>query len=413
MARPTDWQSLGLSTDPVSGDAIAIRASAGALSRVAGRITEQADALRKLNEAEGWESESGKQFNESSGKLAEAIQKAQGRYDGTAKALDTYATEIEGVQKLADGYLGSADAAALDVREATYRDLPGEPGTPEYLLADLARKRDLAAALAIITTNKNNIARLTEAGGEWALMNQRAATAIRASSNDDLTDQWYEGIKQWIHDARGWLNVIKDILSVIGTILAVAVLVVLLAVPGANVLALVVLGVVIAGLSFAITAAQGVAGDATKEEVGLSLISFALACAGLKFGSVMKSASNGLTTSISHSAGYSARAAGFSYSTAYQGTKAAAMNVSGPTRVMDQLFGGGLGELVHVRNAGNSVRATELFVSGQKIGMLSSAVASGSTYFAGNDAWAATGGLVQDISQDYWQAKTRVEIGSL
>ncbi|TFB83932.1 hypothetical protein E3O25_14230 [Cryobacterium sp. TMT1-3] len=390
-----------------------IEASARDMRRVARRIADQVTALGKLYVEDGWDSESGREFKSAAGNLADAIEKAKGRYEGTAKALEDYKTELDLVQASADGYLAAARIGAVDVSEAVHRIVPGEPGSPEYVLAESERKKALEAAQTVVRNNKNYIARLTEAGGEWAATNTRAANAIRASSNDEMTDQWYEGIKQWVHDARGWLNVVKDILSVIGVILALAVLFVLVVFPATSIIGLVLVGIVLAAVSTAITLAQAGTGDATSTDVWISVAGLALSCVAFGSGGALAKVTTKLTSSISHSAGHAARAAGFSYSAAYSGTKAVATQSAASTRVVDELFGHGLAKLLSVNSAGASLRAPEILASGLKAGIIPAFAATGATMFGIGGLFESVQNIGGVMAGDYVADLTRVHVGSL
>lgn len=431
MARPSDWSSLGLTGDPTSGDAASIRGSARELRAVATSITEQANRLKKLSSSDGWDSESGEEFHSAAGALAGAIEKAKGRYEGVGDALATYANELETVQHSADTILAAADQAEDDKREAQHRVLPGDKGSPEYVAAELQQTKDVQKATAAVNKARQDIANLTGSGGEWHRINEKAAASIRDASDDELTDQFFDGFKAWVHSIRGILNTIKDILAVVGTILAVIVLVAALFVPGANVAALILLGVIISGVTLAITAAQAVAGDASGEDVAWAAFGLVTSLIGLKAAGPLESLGGRLGNSVSHSVGQTTRLAGGSYSAGYSTTRALATGIerSAVVTMMDEKLLGGAMKLTGMYLlAPEANLATGLYLQGLKLAIplgILHATETVHTYgferpeqfrefekvtSSGSDG--GSGGI-SGIANAYWAEKTKIEIGSL
>lgn len=322
--RPTDWSPLGLTGDPVPGNVDQIRNAADRhFRKVADLIVDQAARLRRIDASSDseWDSESGRAFRDVSNDLAGAIDKAESRYRQVGQALETYATFLDGVQDEADRILGDAERAEQALRKAQYTIVSGEPGTPEYDEAKDDRQEAIDDAREALRIARGEIEALTGPGGAWSEANRVAVDAIRAAIDDEMADQWYDTIKQWIHDARVWLNAIKDILGVISMILAAVVLVIVLFIPGVNIVALLIIGVVLAAITFAITAAQWFAGDATTADLLWDGLGLVLSIVGLKFAGPIAANVSRMTNSAAHSAGQVARLAGGNYSAAYQAFK--------------------------------------------------------------------------------------------
>lgn len=347
--RPSDWSALGLSGDPVPGNVDQIRTSADRhFRKVADLIIEQAARLRRIDSssADAWDSESGRAFRDVANDLAGAIDKAEDRYGTVAGALETYATELDRVQDDADRVLDDAERAEEALRRAYATVVAGEPGTPEYDDATDDRQDAIDDAREALRAAQRAIEDLVGPGGAWSRSNHAAAEAIRAAIDDEMADEWYDTVKQWIHDARGWLNAIKDVLGIISMILAAVVIVILLVIPGVNIVALLVIGVVLAAITFAITAAQWFAGDATTDELVWAGVSLVLSIAGLKFAGPVAANSGRIVNSVGHSLGQSSRLAGGSYSVAYQTLKSTANSVA--IRALDEIIAGGLAKLTVV-----------------------------------------------------------------
>jgi hypothetical protein len=327
--RPSDWSSLGLGGDPVPGNVDQIRNSADRhFRKVADLIVDQAAKLRRIDSSSSdeWDSESGRAFREVANDLAGAIEKAEGRYREAATALSTYATLLDGVQDEADRILRDANSAEAALRRAQAIVIEAEAGTPEYDDEKEERQDAIDDAREALRAAQDQIEALIGPGGAWRTANRAAADAIRAAIDDEMSDQWYDGIKQAIHDARVWLNAIKDILAIIGAILVI----VALFIPGVNLLVVAVIALVLAAITFVIVAAQWFAGDATTEELAWAALGLVLSIVGLGMaGSAASAATNTarIANSTAHSVGQTARLAGTnSYSAAFQAFKAGLNN---------------------------------------------------------------------------------------
>lgn len=441
MARPYDWSPLGLDSDPVPGDIIGIRIGSHTLKTVADAITNQAASLRKLSTTEGWDSDSGVEFHTNAGKLADAIEKAHGRYQGVSDALSAYADDLYQLQTKADGLLEDARDAMSEQKSAEAVDLPpkDDPGyddaKKDYDKAVDGASGKLQAIRdkmqALIGTEYFSGRRQVTSGADgeltWVRANNAAVSAIKKAIDDDLKDAWYEGFRDLIHGMKAWLDTIKDILAIIGTLLAIAILVLSLIIPGANIIsALLLAALLVSVLNFIIVGAQAIAGDATTTDVFLAAVDVALCAVGVK-------APGGSGKSIAELATghFSERLLGkistqFAMATRPLGQRVAGYNSfrssvlavtdSGIIKAIDDVVGGGFAKLTMITlNGGTAALKNEMFLKALPINVASMIATTYGTKKLVFDDIPGLGQIVDMVSDPgaYWDEKSKVSVGSI
>ena len=366
MTRPLDWSALDLASDPTPGRPDDIRAAATDARGTAQLIESQVADLRRLGTAEGWDADSGRTFATEAPVLADAIGRAQARYEGLAAALDTYAAGLDGLQRRADAALADAESAAAAGRRARALTIDAVPGTLEEV--DQTETRDRAIA---VSSDDRDAARAVVrqlvghgdgGGGELAALDDALVVALASAGDDDLKDSWLDPAKQFVHDNRGVITVVKDVLKTLGPVLTVAAIFV----PIAAVPALLAVGLALAAVTLLLTLAQTVAGDATVGDVLTDLVDVGMAVVGLGGARAVASAVSATRTSVVASSSMAAArravagpvpnrkaAAVFQRARSTEAArvtgKADAIAASLTTRVLDGLVTGGASELVQLR----------------------------------------------------------------
>lgn len=424
MARPTDWSAVDLPIDPVPGDPTEIRQSASGARSIEQAITEQVNRLNSLKDGEGWESESGTKFRDSAGDLAGAIEKAKGRYTQLAAALDDWANGLEGIQREADAALVQAQDARDAHRAAANQTITAEADSPDHQDQVDAQDRALSAAQGDIDAAKAIIHRIagpSGLAGEYGDLSDRVASRIRDGADDGMKDGWFDHVKQAIHDAKGVLEAIKSILNVVALVLVVAAVIVAFAIPGVNLIAFAVAGLVVASLTFGITAAQAAAGDATASDVAWAAVGVAASAVGLGAAKTAASALPALTRSTLQSgargAANSARAAGIPegpvFSAKYTELRASAAAVGDKAWVKffdNTLTNGAIAPVLISRLASGGPIAQEMLPKILLPAVTASVLGAKGIYDGVVDAADDLGDL---LSGNYWKNATSVQVGSL
>ncbi|TWX38586.1 hypothetical protein ES689_08145 [Frigoribacterium sp. ACAM 257] len=429
MTRPLDWSALDLASDPAPGHPDDIRAAATDARGTAQLIESQVRDLRRLGTAEGWDADSGRTFATEAPVLADAIARAQARYEGLGTTLDNYATGLEGLQRRADAALADAEAAAAAGRRAQALTVDAVPGTLEEADQAEARQRAIAAssddrdaALAVV----RQLVGHGGGGGELAALDDALVVALAAAGDDDLKDSWLDPAKQFVHDNRGVINVVKDVLRALGPLLTVAAIFV----PIAAVPALLAVGLALAAVTLLLTLAQAVAGDATVGDVLADLVDVGMAVVGLGGARAVASAVSATRTSVVASRSMAAArravagkvparkaAAVFHRARLAEAARvtrqADAIAASLRTRVLDGLVTGGASELSQLRRlavGSGGPLAAQVWRPG--IAWAATVGPYGAVDFVRSGG--ETIGHLRDYrSGTYWDKKTLIHIGSV
>lgn len=428
MARPSDWSAVDMQLDPVPGDPAEIRQSASSARSIEQAITEQVNRLNSLKDGEGWESESGTKFRDSAGDLAGAIEKAKGRYTELAVALDQWADGLEGLQREADAALLQAQDARDAHRAAANQTITAEADSPEHQDQVDAQDRALSAAQGDIDAAKAIIHRL--AGpfgeeGEYGELAGRVADRIRQGADDGLKDGLFDHVKQLIHGARGVLNVIKDALDFVSTFVMPILLVVGVLVPAFMPIALAI-GVGASAVSFAITAAQGFAGDVSGGEVAKAAGMLALSAVGGAAGKLVAKGLPALRTAVAESGGLmgakttAARGGSLadeasSFLRSRSSTLDAIDDVLGSkkTKLIGETPVGDVYKIHRLTSLAESTETIKKLTLPMKVGAWGQAGVGGIDAF---DQITGASDMGKDLSrgwQAYWTTKSEVHVGSL
>jgi hypothetical protein len=281
VSRPTDWSPLNHHGDPIPGDPAIVRHYASHYAEVASAIGTTASRLRNLADDQTAISKAIDEFRDKAGEVAGKISKAQERYSGVASAVSGYATPLEDAQSLAD----SALARARNARDAGHtsntliQHYTDELQNNQSLTDD--EKQQYTAKLAQAHSDSSGSSSALSGALsdlQTAIDNRDSAANTAASGIKDvektggLDDSWWDNTKQWISDHSELLD---TIVNIAGWVAAVAV-VVLLCIPGVDLIVITVIGLVMAGITIANAVGQGLAGSKpwgmAALEIGLAVI---------------------------------------------------------------------------------------------------------------------------------------------
>lgn len=227
--RPTDWSPVRRTSDPVPGDPVLVRELARRYRDTAAAIRDAADGLRKVSDAEGWDSEAGREFASQAGDLGAQIKKAQQRFETAHEALTTYAAALEAAQHKADRARQQAEAR----REAERREAeqgatfvkPVGPSPEERQVDEAVDDYNRAADEArrkighVVGSDGLNDDFWDDVGGFFIELGEIAGTIAAVAGILALCVSWIPVIGQALAAVLGAVALIGTVLSAISNIL--------------------------------------------------------------------------------------------------------------------------------------------------------------------------------------------------
>ena len=302
MTRPTDWSSLGYSSDPIPGDHSRVDLIGRQYVGTADSILRAAENLRTALAPNFGESESVDAIREVAGDVADRVSRAEDRYRKVGDAMVVYAAALRGAQDesliaLTNGNTAESNARSANSMANYYQGQVDNPNTPP---ANVASHTDSQ-------TNWQNKADAAERGLATAIgtlqtaigkRDAAAATAIgsieKIGNSGDLNDSGWDNIVQWVRENKELIDLIVDIVGYIAT----AVMIVALFIPGLNVIAGFI-ALVATIVTLANVALQVAAGTMGPVEAILSVALAALTFVGGRaIGSAVKGTQSAARTSV-------------------------------------------------------------------------------------------------------------------
>lgn len=301
------WELADYSGHPIDGDATRVANLSGHLDAVADDIRSQIEQLRAINSGEFWESSAGSadSFQEVVEDLPEKLELVAVRYENVASALDTFHPVLADTRQDAEYWIQQAEAAEAEVERAqagvqmmeefeTRAQQDAETANENRAEGDPAVRpeqwqgEDYQATLAAAQADlEAAIANCRSAVEDFRAAAQQCAEAIHEAGEDALENDsgFFSSVGNAISDAvdrlQEWaldvLEVVVDVLEWIAIGIGIALLVIALFIPGVNVGALVLLGVIVSGAILAGKTVLYVNGRAELWEVGLAAVGFAAA----------------------------------------------------------------------------------------------------------------------------------------
>lgn len=296
MARPSDWSPLDLDEDPTPGNAGDIQHLGSTYTTFANNVADvhkRLTGMEKSGPIAGWKGLSGDAFRKQLGDLPGQLDKLHESYKMAGKALTDFGNAVEAAQKKADNALTSAQplykelqqkkaalpglqhsaSSAKDANDKIKNPDHGAPKPDPQKVREAARNATNASNAA--TDCSNRIAHLesqlkdlrkhaTDAHSERHTAAGNCADALGKASDAGIHNKhWWQ--KAWDFVAHNWhwvITALKIIVAIGGIIL--------LFVPGLNILALIVLAAAL--IVFADTLVKAIQGKASWGDVALAAL---------------------------------------------------------------------------------------------------------------------------------------------
>jgi hypothetical protein len=280
MGRPagSQWQPLGLDSDPVPGDPGQISQEAQHLAAVADQITSEVAMLRKIATTDDEVGKHADKLRSSAGSLADQLDKVVGRYQQVSSALTSWIPELEQAQ--------SMSLQALDQAEGPYRQLNQSAALPSGQLNAQQKQQvadhqnamrqaqgEIEAAIALL----NRATSLRDAQGS------HYAGIINQACDDGVKDSWWDDFENWVSQYAGIIKDICQVLEVIATVLAV----IALFIPGLDII--VILGIAASALALIGRTMLAATGNGSWFDVVLDAVALLTFGAGKIVGKLMES----------------------------------------------------------------------------------------------------------------------------
>ncbi|MET7305303.1 putative T7SS-secreted protein, partial [Embleya sp. NPDC005575] len=152
--RPTDWNAIGLSTDPTPGDPVRLRAlvtSMDSLGRVAREIDEALNSVLDKTGTGAFVGQTADALRDKiSGPLREFVQSIADAFENAAKSMRAYADVMETQQRVADAALTNGRGLAPeDPQRAEYGTTARNAGSAQRTQAEATAKVVNSAATGI------------------------------------------------------------------------------------------------------------------------------------------------------------------------------------------------------------------------------------------------------------------------
>lgn len=221
--RPGEWHLLGVGSDPLPGDVYEVATEVTHYEMTASAIREQVSRLRQMasgtNELVG---DFAPELRESAERLAEHLDRAQGRFDTVAAELGRWQPVLDNGQVETGSLLRQAVEAQSQVDSHRAPGTPVDPSDHAAVEADRSRSRALDSAQGDLTRIQSRFRALMDEIDRTAA---DVARRIDDASHDKLKDSWWDShVRTFIHDHASFLKLIADVLTWVATSLVVAVL---------------------------------------------------------------------------------------------------------------------------------------------------------------------------------------------
>jgi len=275
MGRPPDseWAVLDEPSDPIPGSPYDIRAEGTRLGRFAQLLHEQIGLLKDLAGDDSIGKYADK-IRESSSEITDDLGKLATRYESVSGYLNGWAGDLEGFQADSLKPLAQAQAAAPLANQPEMSATPGSqpPPTPAQ------QAKATAAAKAKTTAQGEVAAAIRQLAGIKSNRDTRGKywmQKIEDAEHDGLKDNdgWWDDIKDFIHNHAGWIKLLADVATWVATALLLAALLI----PGFDIGAAVLLGIM--AVALAGHTALALSGDGSWTDVALDV--FAMVTVGL------------------------------------------------------------------------------------------------------------------------------------
>ncbi|MFG2806929.1 hypothetical protein ACLQ2D_22415 [Streptomyces sp. DT199] len=252
-ARPRDWHPLA-DSDPVPGDPEEIRAEVRHMKSVASSLREQTKMLRGIGNDNELKGKYAAKLKDEADRLEKRLGQVADRYERVHGHLTNWANDLEDFQTEADKVLVNAkrEQENLDAEKAKKEagDDKKPSASPSGTKSDPLQ--DYRDQLDRIKGDRDERAR-------------HHAGKIRDQLDDAIEDSLWDDLKGWIHDNIDTIKVVLDALGWAATIIGV----VALFIPGLNVLALALGGIILGTRAFLAAAGEASWMEVAMDSIGL------------------------------------------------------------------------------------------------------------------------------------------------
>ncbi|MEV5356482.1 hypothetical protein ACIPM2_15995 [Streptomyces sp. NPDC086081] len=274
-ARPRDWHPLA-DSDPVPGDPEEIRREVRHMKSVASSLREQAKMLRGIGNDNELKGKYATKLKDEADDLEKRLGQVADRYERVHGHLTNWANDLEDFQTEADKVLTNAKREQENLEAEKAKKDSGD--APKSSHSSSGTKSDP------LQDYRDQLERIKGARDERA---RHHANKIRDQLDDAIEDSLWDDFKGWIHDNIDTIKIVLDALGWAATIIGV----VALFIPGLNVLAL-----VLGGIILGTRALLAVAGEASWMEVAMDSIGLLTMGAGRAGLTMLKGANTATTT---------------------------------------------------------------------------------------------------------------------
>ena len=277
MSRPPDseWAVLDEPSDPIPGSPYDIRVEAKRLGSFAQMVRDQIGLLKDLAGDDSIGKYADK-IRESSSDITGDLGKVATRYESVSGYLNSWADDLDGFQSDSLKPLARAQAAAP---QANSTELTPPAGSPPPKLTPQEQAKATAAAKAKEAAQGEVAAAIKQLAGIKSSRDQRGKhwmQKIEDAEHDGLKDNdgWWDDFKDFVHNHAGWIKLLADVATWVVTALLIAALLI----PGFDVGAALLLGIM--AVALAGHTALALSGDGSWTDVALDVFAMVTLGAG-------------------------------------------------------------------------------------------------------------------------------------
>jgi uncharacterized membrane protein len=243
VKRPGRWDLLDHDSDPLDADLYAVGRQRDHYTNAAELISEQTARLRSIGSGDNdLVGKYAATLKDKSGELADDLYKTHGRYEAVGSALKTYYPALD--DALTESWAALQDAIAANSAAQSANSLPkatatdGKPLTDDQTTQNSRRDGAIQAAGDDLGRAKTRLANALSSLNDVA---KKVESQIKDAADDDLKDGFWDKFMSFL------VEFVKIVVDIAGWI-AIACAIVMLFVPGLNILATIALAATIASL---------------------------------------------------------------------------------------------------------------------------------------------------------------------
>ncbi|CAL9476322.1 hypothetical protein ACWDUG_00205 [Streptomyces cellulosae] len=226
------------------------------MKSVASTLREQATLLRGIGRDNELKGKYASRLQEEAEGLEKRLDQVASRYERVHSHLTNWANDLEEFQGEADKVLANAKKEQEHLEAEKAKAESGEGTAPAPTASPSGAQSDP------LHTYRVQLERIKERRDERA---RHHADKIRNQLDDAIEDSWWDNFKGWIHDNIDTIKVVLDALGWAATIIGV----IALFIPGLNVLALALGGIILGARAILAAAGEASWMEVAMDSVGL------------------------------------------------------------------------------------------------------------------------------------------------